>query len=94
MLGKSGIISVKIRGGIFKAPDQPLNSVLEKTFKSEEPTPNYISYLFTMLPIFLVLLVLYFVFSRQMKGMGSNAMNFGKSPAKLVQPKGRGKDHL
>lgn len=74
----------KNHGGIFKAPDQPLNTVLEKTFKSEEPAPNYLSYLFTMLPVLLVLMVLYFIFSRQMKGMGNNAMNFGKSPAKLL----------
>jgi cell division protease FtsH len=72
------------RGGIFKAPDQPLNTVLEKTFKSEEPTPNYLNYLLTILPILLVILVLYFIFSRQMKGMGANAINFGKSPAKLM----------
>jgi cell division protease FtsH len=72
------------RGGFFKAPDQPLNTVLEKTFKSEEPTPNYMSYLATFLPVLLVMLVLYFIFSRQMKGMGNNAMNFGKSPAKLM----------
>lgn len=70
--------------GIFKAPDQPLNTVLAKTFKSEEPTPNYLSYLFTLLPVLLVILVLYFIFSRQMKGMGNSAMNFGKSPAKLM----------
>lgn len=73
------------RGGIFKAPDQPLNTVLEKTFKSEEPTPNYMNYLFTMMPILLVVLVLYFIFARQMKGMGNNALSFGKSPAKLMQ---------
>lgn len=79
------------RSGIFKAPDQPLNTVLEKTFKSEEPTPNYLSYVFTLLPVFLVLFVLYFLFSRQMKGMGSSAMNFGKSPARLVMPKGDNK---
>lgn len=72
------------KGGVFKAPDQPLNTVLEKTFKSEEPAPNYASYLFTILPVLLVILVLYFIFSRQMKGMGTNAMNFGKSPAKLM----------
>ena len=78
-------------GGMFKAPDQPLNTVLEKTFKSEEPTPNYLSYLFTFLPVLLVLFVLYFLFSRQMKGMGGNAMNFGKSPARLVLPEGAGK---
>ena len=79
------------KGGLFKAPDQPLNLVLQKTFKSEEPTPNYISYLFTLLPIFLVLLVLYFVFARQMRGMGANAMSFGKSPARLILPKGENK---
>lgn len=72
------------KGGIFKAPDQPSNLVLEKTFKSEEPAPNYMSYLLTALPLLLIALVLYFVFSRQMKGMGSSAMNFGKSPAKLL----------
>lgn len=72
------------QGGYFKAPDQPLNTVLEKTFKSEEPTPNYMNYLFTLMPVLLVVLLLYFVFSRQMKGMGGNAMNFGKSPARLM----------
>ncbi len=72
------------QNGTFKAPDQPLNLVLEKRFKSEEPSPNYMSYLFTILPFLLVILVLYFIFSRQMKGMGSGAMNFGKSPAKLM----------
>lgn len=72
------------KGGVFKAPDQPTNLVLEKTFKSEEPTPNYMNYLITALPLLLIAMVLYFVFSRQMKGMGSNAMNFGKSPAKLL----------
>ncbi|MFA6916678.1 MAG: ATP-dependent zinc metalloprotease FtsH [Parachlamydiales bacterium] len=73
------------KGASFKAPDQPLNLVLEKTFKSEEPAPNYMSYLVTLLPVLLVLFALYFLFARQMKGMGSNAMNFGKSPAKLLQ---------
>jgi cell division protease FtsH len=72
------------KGGIFRAPDQPLNAVLEKTFKSEEPSPNYFSYLFTMMPFLLVVLVLYMIFARQMKGVGNSAMNFGKSPARLL----------
>lgn len=72
------------RGGLFKAPDQPLNQVLEKTFKSEEPAPNYMSYIFTMLPVLLIIFILYFIFSRQMRGMGNSAMNFGKSPAKML----------
>ena len=73
------------KGLSFKAPDQPRNQVLEKTFKSQEPSPNYISYiLFTILPIAAVILLLYFIFSRQMKGGASSAMSFGKSPAKLL----------
>ncbi len=72
------------KAAFFKAPDQPRNAVLEKTFKSEEPSPNYFSYLLTILPVVLVVLLLYFVFSRQMKGVGNNAMNFGKSPAKML----------
>jgi len=72
------------KGVSFKAPDQPRNAVLDRTFKSEEPSPNYFSYLFTILPVLLVILLLYFVFSRQMKGMGSSALNFGKSPARLL----------
>lgn len=72
------------KGLAFKAPDQPRSLVLEKTFKSEEQAPNYFSYLFTFLPIILVALLLYFIFSRQMKGVGSSAMNFGKSPAKML----------
>lgn len=72
------------RSTAFKAPDQPRNVVLEKTFKSEEPSPNYFSYLLTLLPVLLVLFLLYFVFSRQMKGVGAGAMTFGKSPARLL----------
>lgn len=71
-------------GGFFRAPDQPLTTVLQKTFKSEEPAPNYLNYLYTLMPLMVVLLVLYFVFARQMKGMGGGAMNFGKSPAKML----------
>lgn len=72
------------KGLVYRAPDQPRNTVLEKTFKSQEPSPNYFSYLLTILPVVLVILFLYFIFSRQMKGVGSSAMNFGKSPARLM----------
>jgi len=75
------------RNAIFKAPDQPVNKVLEKVFRSEELTPNYLSYLLSIAPVFLILLLLYFAFSRQMKGMGGAAMDFSKSPARLY-PKG------
>lgn len=68
----------------FKVPDQQRNLVLDKTFQSKEPSPNYFSYLFTIIPVVLVILVLYFVFSRQMKGMGSSGLSFGKSPARML----------
>lgn len=68
----------------FRAPDQPRNLVLDKTFKSVEPAPNYLSYIVTFLPVLIVGFFLYYVFSRQMKGASSGAMNFGKSPAKLL----------
>jgi cell division protease FtsH len=72
------------KGLAYRVPDQPRNTVLEKTFKSQEPPLNYFSYIVTFLPIILVVVFLWFVFSRQMKGVGSSAMNFGKSPAKLM----------
>lgn len=72
------------KGLTYRAPDQPRNTVLEKTFQSQEPPINYFSYFLTLLPVFLVIFFLWFIFSRQMKGVGSSAMNFGKSPAKLM----------
>ena len=80
----------KNKGAIFKAPDQPTNIVLEKTFRSQALAPNYFSYFITALPVLILLGLLYFAFSRQMKGMGGGAMNFGKSPAKMMQA-GEGK---
>ncbi len=72
------------KGLYYRAPDQPRNTVLEKTFKSQEPSPNYFSLVLTIMPVLVVIVFLYFIFSRQMKGVGSSAMNFGKSPAKLM----------
>lgn len=71
------------KGLPFKAVDQPRNLVLEKNFRSQAPSPNYLSYLMPILLVVGVIALLYFVFARQMKGVGSSAMNFGKSPAKL-----------
>jgi cell division protease FtsH len=74
----------KNQGLLFRSPDQPRNLVLEKTFKSEQPATNYFSYIFTFVPFLLIGGLMYFVFSKQMKGGGTSAMNFGKSPAKQV----------
>ncbi len=58
------------KGLEFRAPDQPRTTVLERNFKSQEPSPNYFSYNITLLPVILVFVFLYFIFSRQMKGVG------------------------
>jgi cell division protease FtsH len=75
------------KGLFFKAPDQPVNKVLEKTFTSEELPANYIGYILSLAPLLLILFLLYFAFSRQVKGMGGNPMDFNRSPARLY-PKG------
>lgn len=72
------------QGAPFKAPDQPRNAVLDKTFRSEEPSPNYFSVFLTLLPVLMIVFLLYFVFSRQMKGVGSGAMTFGKAPTRML----------
>lgn len=79
------------QGAYFKAFAQPRNEVLDRTFKSEEPTTNYTGLFVTVFPVLAVLFLLYMAFSKQMRGMGSNALTFGKSPAKLLQ---RGKNRV
>lgn len=75
------------KGLPFQASDQPSYLVLERTFHSQEAPPNYLGLFFTMMPVFLVALLIYFMFSKQAKGMGGagGALTFGKSPAKLLQ---------
>ena len=65
-------------------PTNPSTLFWNKHLKAKNPLLIISIILFTILPILLVVLLLYFVFARQMKGMGTNAMNFGKSPAKLM----------
>ncbi|HPE84890.1 MAG TPA: ATP-dependent zinc metalloprotease FtsH, partial [Chlamydiales bacterium] len=72
------------RGTPFRAPDQPRNKALDKTFQSEQPSPNYFSYFITFLPILLGLFILWIIFARQMKGGASGAMTFGKSNARML----------
>ncbi|MCH2176222.1 MAG: ATP-dependent zinc metalloprotease FtsH [Lentisphaeria bacterium] len=43
------------------------------------------NFIFTFGPIILILIILYFIFSKQLKSAGRGAMQFGKSKAKLVQ---------
>ncbi len=51
-----------------------------------EGRDGYKSILISLLPVVLIILVLYFLFSRQMKMAGRGAMQFGKSKARMIPP--------
>lgn len=72
------------KGLAFEAVDQPRTLALEKNFTSQEQSQGYFNLFVTIIPIAIMLLLLYYVFAKQMKGGGSSAMNFGKSPARLM----------
>ncbi len=47
---------------------------------------NWWSLILTMLPVILIIVVIYVLFSRQIKMAGRGAMQFGKSRAKMIMP--------
>lgn len=60
--------------------------VLQNTghFKEKPASTLLADLLLTLLPIILIVLVLYFLFVRQLRSAGKGAMNFGKSKAKML----------
>ncbi|MEI6564826.1 MAG: ATP-dependent zinc metalloprotease FtsH [bacterium] len=54
------------------------------TFKFRRESPYFWQIVSSALPILLLLGLLWFMFSRQMKGMGQGALSFGKSRAKMM----------
>lgn len=72
------------RSSHFSVLNQPLTLVLEKKFRTEEPSTNYWNYLLTPLPIILFILFLYFLFAKQIKNVGEGPMGFGRSPARMI----------
>ena len=53
-------------------------------FKFRRESPYFWQIVSSALPILLLLGLLWFMFSRQMKGMGQGALSFGKSRAKMM----------
>ncbi len=51
-----------------------------------EPKENWWSLLATILPALLIIGLIYFLFSRQLKMAGKGAMSFGKSKARMIMP--------
>jgi cell division protease FtsH len=53
-------------------------------FKEEPASTLIADLLLTLLPIMLIVLILYFLFVRQLRSAGRGAMNFGKSKARML----------
>ena len=75
---------MSIAAAFLKLPTNPSIPFWKRPLRVKSRPPITLTISSLLLPALLVVLVLYFIFSRQMKGMGTNAMNFGKSPAKLM----------
>ncbi len=59
-------------------------AVLQKAGAKEEAAPSWPSLLVGLLPIFVLGLLVYFFFIRQLKAAGRGALSFGKSRAKML----------
>ncbi len=53
-------------------------------FKEEPASTFFAELILTLLPIIFIVLILYFLFVRQIRSAGRGAMNFGKSKAKML----------
>ena len=54
-------------------------------FREEPASTLFTQVILNLLPIVLILLILYFLFVRQLRSAGRGAMNFGKSKARLLK---------
>lgn len=65
--------------------DESLQALQNSGLFKEQPASTLIAdLLLTLLPIALIVLVLYFLFVRQLRSAGRGAMNFGKSKARML----------
>ncbi|RMD78503.1 MAG: hypothetical protein D6820_09845, partial [Lentisphaerae bacterium] len=55
-------------------------------FRLEKKNDYFTSFFFFFGPVLLLFVLIWFLFSRQMRNAGRSAMQFGKSRARLVQP--------
>jgi cell division protease FtsH len=63
-----------------------LDKMLKSTELKVESKENWWNLLITLLPVLLVVGLIYFLFSRQIKMAGKGAMQFGKSRARMILP--------
>jgi len=63
-----------------------LDNLLKDTAVDVKPKDNWWTLLLGILPVIIIVGVIYFLFSRQIKGAGRGAMQFGKSRARMILP--------
>ena len=63
-----------------------LDNLLKDTAVNVKPKDNWWTLLIGILPVIIIVGVIYFLFSRQIKGAGRGAMQFGKSRARMILP--------
>ncbi|MFA7185833.1 MAG: ATP-dependent zinc metalloprotease FtsH, partial [Victivallales bacterium] len=63
-----------------------LDKMLNSTDIDVKPKDNWWTLLVSILPVLIIVGVIYFLFSRQIKGAGRGAMQFGKSRARMILP--------
>ena len=63
-----------------------LDALLKDTAVDVKPKDNWWTFIASILPFLIIIGVIYFLFSRQIKGAGRGAMQFGKSRARIILP--------
>ena len=63
-----------------------LDGLLKDTAVDVKPKDNWWTLIVGILPVIIIVGVIYFLFSRQIKGAGRGAMQFGKSRARMILP--------
>jgi len=63
-----------------------LDKMLKETSVDVKAKDNWWTFLAGIIPILIIVGVIYFLFSRQIKGAGRGAMQFGKSRARMILP--------
>lgn len=63
-----------------------LDTLLKTTAVDVKPKDNWWTLIVGILPVLIIVGVIYFLFSRQIKGAGRGAMQFGKSRARMILP--------
>lgn len=98
--GKFALTPEEIAAAVKKNPKAPdfgyyktrviytesLDQLLKPIARAVEPRENWWSLVATILPVLLIVGLIYFLFSRQIKMAGKGAMQFGKSRARIIMP--------